>query len=400
MTAKVQEFTFTVAEYFAGIGLVRAGLERCGGKVVWANDISIKKFEIYRSFFPEASEDYVVEDIFHVDPSSVPPTTLATCSFPCINLSVAGKMDGIHGEHSSAFWGFVRVLEHQKQQDEHPPLVLVENVPGWLYSNKGKDFRLTVQALNDLGYVCDVFTVNALSFVPQSRLRVFLVGMREDVFGPPDEGDAFVESIQKRSKLLASTSLRRSVKACKDLKWKYIDVPEPPPLMKTGLANIVEDLPEDDPLWWSEEEVKRHLAMMAPQHRERVKALMQEDEFAYRTFFRRMREGKQRVEVRSDEVAGCLRTAVGGSAQQFLLRAGKGQVRMRHMTPREYARLQGTPDFFLLPPKIGRVQALTGFGDAVCVDVIEWIACNVLTPLIQELSISLPAASYVRQLVP
>jgi len=61
-----------------------------------------------------------------------------------------------------------------------------------------------------------------------------------------------------------------------------------------------------------------------------------------------------------------------------VLVAGKGSIRMRWMTPREYARLQGCPDF---PINVDRNEALFGFGDAVCVPVIGWIAENVLTQL-------------------
>lgn len=63
----------------------------------------------------------------------------------------------------------------------------------------------------------------------------------------------------------------------------------------------------------------------------------------------------------------------------MLVRAGEGTIKMRLMTPREYARLQGVPDNYPLPPQIN--QALTGFGDAVCVPVIVWIAENILNPL-------------------
>ena len=51
---------------------------------------------------------------------------------------------------------------------------------------------------------------------------------------------------------------------------------------------------------------------------------------------------------------------------------------MRWMTPREYARLQGAPDYTL--PE-NTIQALFGFGDAVCVPAIEWIDRNMLTPV-------------------
>jgi DNA (cytosine-5)-methyltransferase 1 len=81
-------------------------------------------------------------------------------------------------------------------------------------------------------------------------------------------------------------------------------------------------------------------------------------------------------------LAGCLRTAVGGSAKQFLIRAGQGELRMRAMTPREYARLQGVPDEY--PITVNCVQALTGFGDAVCVPAISWIAESVLSPLAKD----------------
>ena len=81
-------------------------------------------------------------------------------------------MDGIiNGSHSSAFWRIINILK--AQGDSAPPLVMVENVPGWFHSNKGKDFRVTVQALNDLGYFCDVFVLGVLRFTPQSRFASF-----------------------------------------------------------------------------------------------------------------------------------------------------------------------------------------------------------------------------------
>jgi DNA (cytosine-5)-methyltransferase 1 len=374
---KRQESLLTVAEYFAGIGLVRMGLQPYGWQVVFANDISHKKYEMYRAFYPDARGHYLVNDIFKVDAAQVPPSTLATCSFPCIDLSLAGNMNGIiDGNHSSAFWGFVRILKAQGKSA--PPLILVENVPGWLHSNKGNDFRVTVQALNDLGYACDVFTLDALRFTPQSRLRVFLVGTKFPVVHTHTTADLLLT----RPKSLLSDLLKKSIIANKDLRWFYSEIPEPPSLNSDGLSNIVEQMSDLDSRWWSEEEISRHLAMMKQSHRERVMQLAQGKQFAYRTFFRRRREDQQRAEVRNDDLSGCLRTAVGGSGKQFLIRAGKGCVKMRAMTPREYARLQGVPDEY--PINVNGVQALTGFGDAVCVPAISWIAKHILNPLAEH----------------
>ncbi len=62
--------------------------------------------------------------------------------------------------------------------------------------------------------------------------------------------------------------------------------------------------------------------------------------------------------------------------------AGQDRIRMRILTEREYARLQGVPDHY--PITVSGVQALTGFGDAVCVPAIAWIARNVLNTLIER----------------
>lgn len=363
----------TAVEYFAGIGLVRTGLEAAGWQVEYANDFAPKKYEMYRAFFSENGAHYTVDDIFNLEPQAIPLTTLATCSFPCIDLSLAGNMNGIHGHHSSAFWGFIKVLKSQGQSA--PPIVLVENVPGWLHSNKGQDFRITVKALNDLGYACDVFTLDALRFTPQSRLRIFLVGIKHS----SSYWDQTL--LLKRPSSLLSKSLKERILENSDLNWFHSEIPDPPPLKTEGLHAIVEDLAENDTRWWADEQIQRHMDMMAPSHRHAVETLISNNFIAYRTFFRRIRQGQQRAEVRSDDIAGCLRTASGGSAKQFLIEAGCGRIRMRAMTPREYARLQGVPDSF--PIHVDTVQALTGFGDAVCVPAITWIARNVLTPLVK-----------------
>ena len=86
----------------------------------------------------------------------------------------------------------------------------------------------------------------------------------------------------------------------------------------------------------------------------------------------------QRAEVRFDGLAGCLRTPRGGSGKQIVIAVEAGRLRMRWMSPREYARLQGVPDFPLVG---GRNQQLFGFGDAVCVPAVEWVDRHVLTPL-------------------
>lgn len=359
----------TVAEYFAGIGLVRLGLEQAGWRVVWANDIDQRKYAMYNRAFPEALDHYIVKDVFKLDSARIPATTLVTASFPCIDLSLAGKQKGLVGKYSSAFWGFWEIL---RTQTTRPPIVLLENVPGWINSNAGQDFRTTIQALNDLGYWCDVYALDALHFTPQSRQRLFVIGMQPELKGTSI-------SLAQRSPLLIPKSLRKALSHNRDLAWHFLPSPPPPAKRKAGLKTIIEEMTDDDARWWHEDEVARHLAMMSPGHYQRVDSLREAPTMSYRTFYRRTRQGQQRVEIRKGDTAGCLRTARGGSSRQMLVAAGKGMLKMRHLTPREYARLQGVPDSYPIPSNT--LQALTGFGDAVCVPAIRWIAENLLNPL-------------------
>ena len=360
----------TVAEYFAGIGLFRMGLEAAGWRVVYANDWSAERAQLYRGFF---SDSYEVKDIFSVTAKDIPQATLATCSFPCIDLSLAGKREGINGKHSGAFWGFYERL--REQDTKAPPIILLENVAGWLSSNGGRDFYTTAKSLNKLGYVCDVFMLNARSFVPQSRPRLFMVGIKESV--RPDRRDF----LPARSEQLMPARLKRLILENDDVQWTRLDIPEPPPHRNAGFSDeIVEKLSPRDSCWWPEQKVEKHLAMMPTSHLEMVKRMSRLKGERFRTFFRRRRVEGQRAEVRSDDIAGCLRTAVGGSGKQFLVAAGNDSIRMRTLTVREYARLQGVPDRFPITMDSER-QALNAFGDAVCVPVVSWLAEKILQPL-------------------
>jgi C-5 cytosine-specific DNA methylase len=119
------------AEFFAGIGLVRLALERQGWEVVFANDIDEDKAEMYRDNWPDDPALHV-GDIHDLDPAEIPTCDLFTASFPCNDLSIAGKWDGLDGKQSSAFWGFIDIL--RKLEKRRPPLVLLENVMGFTAS--------------------------------------------------------------------------------------------------------------------------------------------------------------------------------------------------------------------------------------------------------------------------
>jgi DNA (cytosine-5)-methyltransferase 1 len=363
----------TAAEFFAGIGLMRMGLERSGWEVVWANDIDEDKMRMYKGHYANDKAHFELGDVHAIDHRKIPTVDLATASFPCNDLSLAGARRGLAGQQSGAFWGFIDALEGMKFR--RPPLVLLENVAGFLTSHSGNDFRDACLALNDLGYAVDSFIIDAALFVPQSRQRLFLLGMREKrKTNCVSETATFYES-DCRPHALADFILWNP-----EIRWSLRDLPA---IDKTqsSLPDILENLPPTSQYWWNQQRADYLLSQMSEKHRAIAEKMIRGRETSYGTVFRRVRNGRSMAELRTDGIAGCLRTPRGGSGRQILFKAGKGKYSVRLLTPRECARLMGADDFTIT----GRLnQALFGFGDAVCVPVIQWIAENSLTPVWKE----------------
>ena len=257
-----------------------------------------------------------------------------------------------------------------------PPLVMLENVPGFLTSHDGADFQDACLALNDLGYAVDAFIIDAGFFVPQSRQRLFLIGKREKNFADHvEETPSFYQS-QCRPAALADFILMHP-----DIRWATRALPT---IIKreTTLADILDDLPAKSPHWWSWQRATYLLGQMSDKHKAIAEKMIAGKKTTYGTVFRRVRNNRCMAELRTDGTAGCLRTPRGGSGRQILFAAGNGRFGVRLITPRECARLMGADDFKITVPLN---QALFGFGDAVCVPVIRWIAENYLTPALKEL---------------
>ena len=360
------------AEYFAGIGLMRMGLERAGWTTAFANDIDEDKWRMYRDHYGECPE-FVLGDVHKLDPTTVPTTALATASFPCNDLSLAGSRKGLAGEQSSAFWGFIEVLT--KMGKRRPPLVLLENVTGFLTSQDGDDFRDALLALNRLGYVVDAFIIDAARFVPQSRQRLFVVGTKKLSASACNDSHTFFESDCRPAALAEFIMLWGN-----DIDWRIRRLP-PLPKRLTSLSDIIEELSPNSAMWWNRERCDYLLNQMSPKHRASADEMIRGTKITYGTVFRRVRNERSMAELRIDGIAGCLRTPRGGSGRQILFVAGKGKFSVRLLTPNECAALMGADGFNIRVPLN---QALFGFGDAVCVPVVEWIARNYLTPVWEQ----------------
>lgn len=377
----------TVCEFFAGIGLVHEALRRSGWRCIYANDIDPKKRSMYEGHYGP-SPHYHQGDIWDVEAvlaRIAQPPRLATASFPCTDMSLAGKRRGLEGAQSGSLMGFLQVLE--RLGPDRPGLVLLENVPGFLNSRHGQDFAMAAAQLAALGYWLDSFVLDARRFVPQSRQRLFLLGYQPELAQPPvirraETPDLLDDPWRRaldRSGSMRPATLRRAMESIElPTGWATVAV-DPPVQRPLDLRRLIDV--DAEQAWWDDAQTDRHLQMLSPRHRRQLDLVAEASAattgLTVLTGFRRVRQGEQRLELRFDGVAGCLRTPRGGSAKQILAVVQRRRIRMRWMSPREYGRLQGAADYAL--PQ-NATQAMFGFGDAVCVPVIRWIDQQMLTP--------------------
>ena len=299
-------------------------------------------------------------DIRALRGSDIPRAELWTASFPCNDTSIAGGYCGISGQNSSMIHEFLRLVSEAGER--RPDLILLENVLGFLMRDGGADLRHVLEALNDRSYRIDIIVGDAKWWVPQSRRRLFVVA-RHGLVAP----SFWRPSTSRIRPEMVTDFIDRNA----DLGWHFEDVADPID-GHPKLIDIVERLDPADPRWWSKERTSYLHTQLSDRHLAAAIKMIEGPKLQYATVFRRVRRGRSMAEMRTDGVAGCLRTPRGGSGRQILIEAGEGRFAVRLLTPRECARLQGVPDSYIIPVKDN--AALFGFGDAVCVPVVRWIS--------------------------
>ncbi|MBS0659120.1 MAG: DNA cytosine methyltransferase [Verrucomicrobia bacterium] len=348
---------FTSIDFFAGSGLVTEAL-RGEFRSLWANDNSRKKAEVFRINHHWVRFDS--RSIVNVQGGDVPSADLSWASFPCQDLSLAGNMDGINGARSSMVWQWLRVMN--EMGDRRPRVVAIENVTGLVSAKGGQHFRELHKALTALGYKAGAMILDAVHWVPQSRPRVFVVGVPKDLEAGALEGTA--------GNWLHTESVKNASRGLKD--WVWWNLPRPP---RRSLQ--LEELIEWDAAHHDEDETRRNLEMV-PENHQRKLLLEMANGFRVAPGYKRTR-GRQVLELRFDGVAGCLRTPEGGSSRQYLVLKSKDRLVTRLITIREAARLMGAPEDYRLPRSYN--EAYAALGDAVAVPPARYLSQHLLAPL-------------------
>lgn len=172
-----------VFEAFSGIGTQRMALRNLGIEHEVVCIAEIDKFAI-RSYEAIHGETLNLGDVSKIDPNDVPDHDLFTYSFPCQDISVAGKGKGFKpesGTRSSLLWECEKIIEAKR-----PKYLLMENVKALIFKKFKPGFEKWLKLLEELGYANYWQVLNAKDYgIPQNRERVFAISIRKDI----DTGD-------------------------------------------------------------------------------------------------------------------------------------------------------------------------------------------------------------------
>jgi len=350
---------------------------------LFANDFDHKKSRVYRQNWG----DKVLKtgDVRSIKTLDLPDyADLVWGSFPCQDLSLAGGGAGLKGDRSGTFWPFWSLMKALIKDGRAPRMIVLENVCGTLTSHGGKDFSAICVALSKAGYRFGAAVIDAAFFVPQSRPRLFIIAVRDDLDLPLDVfGAGPSPTWHTRALQTAYDKLDRSAKD----NWIWWSIAEPQ-LRNTRFADLIEDNPASVD-WHTPEETRQLLAMMSDINLAKVAKAKKAGRRMVGAIYKRTRHDEngfkvQRAEIRFDDVAGCLRTPAGGSSRQLIMVVDGATVKSRLISSRETARLMGLPDEYELPENYNEAYHLTG--DGVVVPVVRHLAAHIFEPILAHLN--------------
>ena len=327
----VSEPRFTFIDLFAGIGGFRIAMQNLGGKCVYSSEWDKQAQKTYLANFGEVPfGDITQERAKQFIPNNF---DLLCAGFPCQAFSLAGKKRGFEETRGTLFFDVAEIIRRKR-----PKAFFLENVKGLMIHDKGKTLEVILNVLrNDLGYyVPEPQIVNAMHFgVPQHRERVYIVGFRKDTgvqeFTYPQPTDTTKRFIDIREE--------------KEVSAKYY-------LSTQYIHTLIE-------------------------HRRRHES--KGNGFGYEI-------------IPDDGVANAI--VVGGMGRERNIVIDKrlsdftpvtnikGEVNRdgwRRMTPREWARLQGFPDEFIIP--VADASAYKQFGNSVAIPAIQATAKEIIDRL-------------------
>ena len=328
---EVKDRQFTFIDLFAGIGGMRIAFERAGGHCIYSSEWNKYSQQTYFSNFGEQPEG----DITQVPASSIPDHDILVAGFPCQPFSIAGvskknslgRATGFEDKtQGTLFFDVCRILKEKRRRrrlhgdkpilkEKRPKAFMLENVKNLCSHDKGRTFKIILEALEELDYSVSHAILDGQNYVPQHRERIIIVGFDRKKYG---------ENVPFDFKLTP----------------KY-----PKPVMRDILDKDVDaKYTLSDKLW-------TYLQSYAAKHKAAGNG------FGYGI-------------APLDGISRTISARYYKDGSEILIeQKGKNP---RRLTPRECARLQGFPNDFKIP--VSDTQAYKQFGNSVVVPLMENVA--------------------------
>lgn len=319
--AQIGPGKFTFIDLFAGIGGFRMAMQNLGGHCVFTSEWDKQAKKTYETNYGDYPFGDITSDLTK---SFVPSNFDVLCAgFPCQAFSIAGKRGGFDDTRGTLFFDVAEII-----RDKKPKAVFLENVKGLKSHDRGKTLSTILNVLrNDLGYyVPDPQIINAKDFgVAQNRERIFIVAFRKDIL---NEGFEYPEPIEE-------SVVFEDVREENEVSVKYY-------LSDTYLNTL-----------------KRHKERHASKGNGFGYQIIADDSVANAVVCGGM--GRERNLVFDDRLTNF--TPVTN------IKGNVNRQGIRKMTPREWARLQGFPDSYIIP--VADASAYKQFGNSVAVPAIQ-----------------------------
>ncbi len=310
---------FTFIDLFAGIGGFRIALENLGGKCVFSSEWDENSQKTYFNNFGDIPSG----DITKIDEKDIPDHDVLCGGFPCQAFSISGKRNGFGDTRGTLFFDVVRIAKHKK-----PKVLFLENVKNFAKHDDGRTLRTVLRTLDEIGYSFFYEILRSSDFgVPQARERIYIIAFRKDL-----KVDAFDYPKPINKVVIIKDILEKG----NDATFNYIERPD---IKITKNPDNVSDL-------------RRPLQIGT------------------------INSGGQGERIYSINASGITLSAYGGGAAS---KTGAYLVdgKIRKLTPRECARLQGFPEDFEIPNNAN--IAYKQFGDSVSIPVLKAIFKRVIS---------------------
>lgn len=316
-------------DLFAGIGGFHYALKSFGAKAVFASEINPKAAQVYTTNHGLTP----MGDITQIAEQSIPKHDILCAGFPCQAFSIAGKQRGFEDTRGTLFFDIARIAAHHQ-----PAILLLENVKNFVRHDGGNTLKVVLKTLKDLGYTVHYQVLNTRYFgLPQNRERVYLVALHQQKipkaaeFTFPTETqvsslEALLETNPKDAKIIQRPDIQiyKAFEATKDEQTGAIILPNRP--IQIGIVN----------------------------------------------------KGGQGERIYHPSGHAITLSAHGGGAGA---KTGLYLIdnKIRKLSPRECARLQGFPEDFILHNSTA--QCYQQFGNSVSINVLQSILKELLNLL-------------------